>query len=294
MKPFDLGELLLLAAIWGASFLFMRLGAHEFGPVAMAALRVSGASLLLLPLLVGRFGAQGWQELRREWRVLLSIALLNSALPFTLFSFAALSITAGLSSILNATTPLWGALVAWAWLGQSLSFSRVLGLSIGFAGVFFLAWGQADFKPGGSGWALLACLAATLCYGLAASFTKRFAAHIRPLTVATGSQVYAALLLAAPALQAWPSVAPSRSAWLGVVMLALLCSGLAYILYFRLMQRIGPSNTLAVTFLIPVFAVLWGWLFLAEAFTSQMALGCAIVLAGTAMALGLIGWGKTR
>jgi drug/metabolite transporter (DMT)-like permease len=285
IKSFDLGELLLLAAIWGASFLFMRLGAHEFGAIPMAALRVIGASAFLLPLLAAR---QGLAELRRDWRPLLVVGLLNSALPFALYSYAALSITAGLSSILNATTPLWGALVAWAWLRQGLSASRILGLAIGFAGVAFLAWDKASFKPGGSGWAVLACLLATLCYGIAANYTKRRLSQCSPLTVATGSQFSAALLLAGPAAWLWPAAAPSAGAWASVAALALLCTGIAYILYFRLMQRIGPTNTIAVTFLIPVFAVLWGWMFLAEAFTAPMALGCAIVLLGTALALGLL------
>lgn len=285
MKPFDLAELVLLAAIWGASFLFMRLGAHEFGPVAMAALRVGIASLVLLPLLAAR---QGLAELRSAWKPLVMVGLLNSALPFALFSYAALSITAGLSSILNATTPLWGAIVAWVWLSQRLNAPRIAGLVLGFAGVLFLAWDKASFKPGGSGWAILACLGAALCYGIAASYTKRFLAHVAPLAVATGSQVTAALMLALPAFLWWPAQMPSARAWIGVVLLAVLCSALAYILFFRLMSRIGPSNTISVTFLIPVFAVLWGWLFLAESFTPAMALGCAVVLLGTALAVGLL------
>ncbi|MCV2361177.1 DMT family transporter [Paucibacter sp. TC2R-5] len=288
MKTFDIAELTLLAAIWGASFLFMRLGAHEFGPVAMAAMRVAGASLMLLPLLAAR---QGLAQLGREWRPLAVIGLLNSALPFALFSFAALSISAGLSSIVNATTPLWGALLAWVWLGQRLSGLRILGLGLGFAGVLYLAWDKASFKPGSDHsavWALLACLSATFCYGLAANFSKRYTAHISPLLVATGSQVYAAMMLALPALLFWPSSAPSAQAWAAVAALALLCSAVAYILYFRLMSRIGPTNTIAVTFLIPVFAVLWGYLFLGEVFTLKMAAGCAVVLLGTALALGLL------
>ena len=286
MKPFDLAELTLLAAIWGASFLFMRLGAHEFGPIVLAALRVIGASLLLLPLLSLREGLTG---LRREWRLLLVLGLLNSALPFVLFSYAALSITAGLSSILNATTPLWGALVAWVWLSQRLSPLRLVGLALGFAGVLFLVWDKARFTPGGSGWAIIACLAATLCYGIAANFTKQRLSHISPLTVATGSQVSASVILVVPASLLWPATLPGLQAWVSVVLLAVLCSGVAYILYFRLMSRVGPTNTMAVTFLLPVFAVVWGYAFLGEVFTLRMALGCAVVLMGTALALGLVG-----
>ena len=285
MKLFDLGELVLLAAIWGASFLFMRLSAPEFGPVAVAALRVGGASLVLLPLLAAR---QGLGAMRQAWRPLLVLGLFNSALPFALFSYAALSITAGLSSILNATTPLWGAIIAWVWLGQRPLKLRILGLVLGFAGVAFLAWDKASFKPGGSGGAVAACLAAALSYAIAAHYTKRHLSEVSALTVATGSQVAAALILAAPAVWLWPAETPGVQAWVGVSLLAVLCSALAYLLFFRLMQRIGPSNTIAVTFLIPIFALLWGYAFLDEVLNQQMALGCAVVLLGTALALGLI------
>lgn len=284
----DAAELLLLAAIWGASFLFLRLGAPAFGPLALAFVRVAGASLVLLPLLAWQGGREGLGELRRDWRPLLLVAVLNSALPFALFSFAALSITAGMSSILNATTPIWGALVAAVWLGQRLDAGRLLGLAVGFAGVVFLAWEQASFKPGGSGWAILACLGATCCYGLAASATKKFLGGTRPLAVATGSQVFAAFALAVPAGLHLPTEMPGTTAWLSAVALAVLCSGLAYILYFRLMHRAGPTYALSVTFLIPVFAVVWGLLFLAESLTARMAIGSAIVFAGTALATGIV------
>lgn len=289
MKAFDIGELVLLAALWGASFLFMRLGAHEFGPVVLAAVRVGLASVMLVPLLASR-GQLG--QLREHWRGLVVVGALNSAIPFALFSFAALSITAGLSSIVNATTPLWTAIVAFVWLRQGLTRLRVLGLVIGFAGVAFLAWDKASFKPGAdhSGfWAVLACAGATLCYGVAANATKRFLAGASPLAVATGSQFSAALMLAAPAAVLWPAAMPSGTAWGAALALAALCTALAYILYFRLMSRVGPTNAVSVTFLIPLFALLWGALFLGEAVTLQMVLGGGIVLVGIALALGLVG-----
>ncbi len=289
MKPFDLGELVLLAAVWGASFLFMRLGAHEFGPIPLAAVRVGLASVLLVPLLASRGQLA---SLREHWKGLLLVGALNSAIPFALFSFAALSITAGLASIVNATTPLWTAIVAFVWLRQGLTRWRVLGLAIGFAGVAFLAWDKASFKPGDdhSGfWAIVACATATLCYGVAANATKRFLAGASPLTVATGSQFSAALMLALPAAWLWPAQAPGAVAWGSALGLAGLCTALAYILFFRLMSRVGPTNTVSVTFLIPLFAILWGALFLQEAVTMQMVIGGGIVLVGIALALGLVG-----
>lgn len=285
MKPADMAELAALAAIWGASFLFMRLGAGEFGPVALAAVRVAGAALVLLPLLAWR---GQFDELRRHWRALLVVGLTNSALPFLCFSYAALSISAGLSSIFNASTPLWGAVIAWLWLRDRPALPRIAGLAIGFAGVIGLAWEKASFKPGGSGWAIVACLAAALCYGLAASYTRKRLQGVPPMVVAAGSQLSAALLLALPALWWWPAQMPSGRAWAMVALLAVLCTGLAYLMYFRLIAHVGASNAIAVTFLIPAFAVLWGWLFLAEPLTGAMAAGCLVILIGTALATGVL------
>lgn len=285
MKSADLGELIALAAIWGASFLFMRLGAGEFGPVALSAVRVAGAALVLLPLLHwhGQLG-----ELRRHWRSIFVVGVTNSALPFLCFSYAALSISAGLSSIFNASSPLFGAVIGWLWLRDRPTPARVLGLAIGFAGVLGLAWEKASFRPGGSGWAIVACLAAALLYGLSANYTKRCLQGVAPMAVAAGSQLSAALLLALPALWWWPAQLPSARAWTMVALLALLCTGLAYLMYFRLIARVGPANAIAVTFLIPAFAVLWGWLFLAEPLTAAMAVGCAVILLGTALATGVL------
>jgi drug/metabolite transporter (DMT)-like permease len=285
VKTSDLSELVALAAIWGASFLFMRLGAGEFGPVALSAVRVAGAALVLLPLLLWR---GQWGELRRHWRAIFLVGITNSALPFLFFSYAALGISAGLSSIFNASSPLWGALIGWWWLRDRPTAPRALGLAIGFAGVIGLAWEKASFQPGGSGWAIVACLAAAMLYGLSANFTKKRLQGVAPMAVAAGSQLSAALALAGPALLWWPAAMPSARAWLMVALLALLCTGLAYLMYFRLIAHVGAANAIAVTFLIPAFAVLWGWLFLGEPLTAAMAAGCAVILLGTALATGMI------
>jgi drug/metabolite transporter (DMT)-like permease len=291
----DGAELLSLAALWGGSFLFMRLGATEFGPVALAALRVAGASLLLAPLLALRGQTA---ELHRHWRPIFVVGVINSALPFLCFAYALLSITAGLSAIFNATAPLFGAFIAWLWLSDRLTKLRVAGLAIGFAGVVGLAWsnvnGAASFKPGGSGWAVVACLAATAMYGLAANYTKRRLARVAPLAVAAGSQMAAALCLALPALLWWPAVAPSPAAWAAMAMLAFACTGIAYLMYFRLIAHIGPANAIAVTYLVPLFAMLWGGWFLGEAVTAAMLGGGAVILIGTGLATGMVQWGVRR
>ncbi len=288
MKPRDIAELLALAAIWGASFLFMRMGAAEFGPFALAGLRVLGASLFLLPLLAhrGEFGA-----LRTHWKPIAIVGLANSALPFLCFSYAALAITGGLASIFNATTPLWGALIAWAWLGDKPTRHKLAGLAIGFGGVLWLAWDRASFKPGdhgaSPGLAVLACIAATACYGFAASYTKRRLTGVPPMALATGSQVSAAVVLAVPLLLHWPATPPSPGAWAALAGLALLCTGVAYVLYFRLIAHVGAANALSVTFLIPAFAIGWGALFLGETVNATMLAACAVILVGTSLVTGL-------
>jgi len=285
LKSRDASELLILAALWGASFLFMRVAAPVFGPVALIELRVGLAAALLLPVLAwhGQLGV-----LRRRGAALLFVGLTNSALPFVLYAWAALSVTAGFASIVNATSPLFAALVAWLWLKDRLSPAALTGLLVGLLGVVVLVWGRASFHAGGSGWAVLACLGATLNYGVAANFTKRHLAGVEPMAIATGSQLYAALLLAPAAVWLWPSGNPGSEAWSAVVLLAVGCTGIAYILYFRLIANVGPARAIAVTFLIPVFGMLWGALFLGEAITPNMLGGCAVILMGTGLATGVL------
>lgn len=286
MRRRDIAELFALAALWGASFLFMRIAAPEFGPVVLAALRVAGAALLLVPLL----GARGeMPALVRHWRPIAIVGLMNSALPFLCFAYAALSISAGVSAIFNSATPLFTAVIAWAWLGDRLTPARIAGLAIGFAGVVWIVWDKAGFQPGGSTWAVAACIVATLCYGVAPNLTKRHLTGVPPLAVAAGSQLAAAVLLAVPAAFAWPAVMPAPGAWLTAAALAFFCTGVAYILYFRLIAHAGPANAVSVTYLVPIFAVAWGGLFLDETLSWPIAFGCAVVFLGTALATGVVG-----
>ena len=285
MKPRDIAELIALAALWGGSFLFMRIAAPGFGPVALAAVRVAGAALCLVPLLALRGQVPA---LRRHWRAIAVVGLLNSAVPFLCFSYAALSINAGLSAIFNSATPLFAAVIAWAWLADRMTPARVLGLAIGFAGVVWIAWDKASFKPGGSTWAVCACLLATFSYGVAPSLTKRHLSGVAPLAVAAGSQLAAALFLAMPAVLYWPATTPAASSWLAAAALAFFCTAVAYILYFRLIANAGPANAIAVTYLVPIFAVAWGGIFLGETLSWPVVAGCAVVFVGTALATGVV------
>ena len=257
--------------------------------MATAAGRVGVAAAFLLPIVVFKGLLP---DLKKHWKKIFFMGIFNSAIPFALFAYSLLSITTGLSAILNATVPMFGALVAWAWLKDKPAVSRLAGIAIGFGGIALLAWDKATFKPDASGaspgLAVLACLLACLCYGIAASFTKKYMAGIHPMVTASGSQIGAALGLALPAMWLWPANPPSTSAWLALVVLGVACTGIAYILYFRLIEKAGPQRTLTVTFLIPVFAVVYGAIFLREVITPWMLLCAAVIVCGTALATGLV------
>ena len=285
MTRTDIGTLLGLAAMWGSSYLFMRLGAGEFGAIPLAGIRAAGAALVLLPLLLLY---QGAAKMRTHWRGVALVGLANFALPYALFAWAAQRIPAGSSALFTAATPLFGAVIGWLWLRDRLNATRSAGLALGFAGVLWLVWDKLAAGSSGSFVAALACLLAACLYGFSASFTKRYLGEVPPLALSAGSQGAAALMLALPTAALWPASAPGAHAWMAVAMLAVACSAIPYVLFFRLIGRIGASRTIAVTFMIPAFGVLWGVLFLDELVTPAMVVGCAVILAGTALATGVL------
>ena len=287
MKPRNLLELTLLAALWGGSFLFMRYAAPEFGAAPLIWLRVAIAALCLVPLLLLR--KQG-RILWKNVGALVIMGIFNTALPFVLIAWAMLSLTAGLASILNAATPIFTALMAALWLRDKLDASRALGLAVGFSGVLLLAADKADFKPGGSGWAIVAMLLATASYGFSANLTKRYLSGVPALVNAAGSQLASTIVLLPFALWFWPAKMPGAMAWWAVIVLGIGCTALAFLMFFRLIATVGAARAVTVTFLIPLFGVLWGSLFLHETLNAGMLVGGCIVILGTALATGAIRW----
>jgi drug/metabolite transporter (DMT)-like permease len=287
MKKSDAAELLLLGAIWGASFLFMRMGANEFGGMALAGVRAIGATICSIPLL---FSRRRRTELRKYWFAVALIGLANSALPFVFFSYAAQSLPSGLSAIFDAIAPLLVAASGWLWLNERLDAPRVSGLVIGFAGVVWLIGGTVGFGHGGAtaGWAMAACVAANVCYTFGAHYSHRRLQEVSPLTVATGSQMAAAVMLLPFTIWLWPAKSPSTEAWIAAIGLAAACTSLAYVLFYGLLARIGSAKSMAVLYLIPVFGVLWGALFLHERITLPMAGGCILILLGVALTTGML------
>lgn len=278
-------RLLILAALWGGSFLFLRIAVSEFGPVPLVELRVAIGGLFLLPALWLRFGLG---DLKEHAKQIFTLSIIHSAVPFSLLAYSTLSLTAGFTSILNSTSPLFAAIVGWLWLKDRLNRTRTMGLVLGFAGVIVLLWDKAAFNAGGSDMAVAAALTAALFYGIGANYSNQRLRAVRTLVVATGSQISAAVFLLPFAFWTMPSTLPTVRAWIAAAALGVLCTGLAYLLYFRLIGSLGAIGAIAVTFLIPVFGMLWGWLFLHEPITTHMLAATAIILIGTALTTGLL------
>lgn len=273
-------SLLLLAAIWGASFLFMKVAVGPLGPVWLIFSRVGLAALFLASVAVMLRKPLPW---RLHWRHYLVLGVLNTALPFLLYALAARELPASFLSIINATTPLFGALAGWVGWRVKLSRREVLGLLLGLAGVVTLVIGKTGLQPAAMNWSLLAACFAPLGYGVASHYARTHAAGA-PFDLAHGNMWGASLLLL-PALWWGPS---TPFAWTGTLVGALLglgvvCTGVAYLLYFRLIERAGATVALSVTYLIPVFGMFWGWLWLQEVVTVTMLLGMGIILAGTTL-----------
>jgi drug/metabolite transporter (DMT)-like permease len=280
MRRADTARLVLLAAIWGASFLFNRITAPVLGPVLTAELRtlIAGVALAVY------FGFAGFNPEWRRWgRQYVIVGILTSALPFLLWAYAALSLTAGLMSVLNATSPMWGALWSVVLLRERLNARRVVGLVIGVVGVALVTRPQpGDSLPYTS---VIAALAAAFCYGLAGASMKRWASGVPSRGMAVGTQLAAGVLLIPFIALSPPSAAPTPLVAASMLALGLACGAIAYLLYFRLIADIGATGALTVTYLIPVFGVLWGALFLGEALSVAMLAGGALVVLGTVFVL---------
>lgn len=277
-------RLIVLAALWGASFLFMRIGAPVLGPALLIFFRVGLAAVFLLAVAI-YLGKP--LDARQHWRHFLILGLLNTALPFLLFAFAARTVSASLLSILNATAPMWAAVIGAARMRTSLAARPVIGLVLGLGGVAVLAGVEVLNLPAGGAAAILAGSAAAFCYGIATNYA-RTAKAVEPFANAHGSMWAATLLLAPLALfTPQPTTMPAPVVIGSVIALGVLCSGVAYLLYFRLISDVGAASALTVTYLIPVFGILWGVIFLEEAFGWHTLAGGAMVLAGTALVTGV-------
>jgi drug/metabolite transporter (DMT)-like permease len=277
---------LLLAAIWGSSYLFMRVAAPSFGPLPLVLLRMVGAALVFLPWLL-RTPVR--PLLRGHAASLFLLGALNSAIPFSLLAFSMLRLQAGFAAILGATVPMFAVAIDALWWHRRLAAQRLFGLALGIGGVTILSWQQLDFRSGGNGWAVLATLGASACYASAAHFGKHRFAGQPVMLPAAGSMLASAVLIVPGGIWLWPAHSPALHDWLAAAMLAIVCTALAYLLYYRLLVRASATALTAVTFLIPVFGVLWGALFLHESITVNIAAGMGVTMLGTAFTTGILG-----
>lgn len=278
MKTVDYARLVLLAAIWGAAFIFLRVAAPVLGPAWTAEIRVLLGGLALLAWFrMGGFNP----ELRRHARPYLLLGTVNIAIPFVLYSYAAMHAPASLLSIINATAPIFGLVWSAALGDERVTLRKAAGLFLGVAGVALIAQPAGVAASPQFTWAMAAALGACCCYGITGVLMKRFAFGASPRGMAAGNQLAAALVLL-PLLPLLPPLAaPSALVIANLLALALLASGVAFVLYFRLIADVGATRALTVTYLIPLFGVLWGWLFLGEALPASALGGGALVLAGT-------------
>ncbi len=275
LTPVELG---LLGGIWGASFLFMRIAAGDFGAFALVEMRLALGALVLLPF--------SWRSLpqigARLWVTLGAIALINTAVPFVLYAWAAQRAPAGVVAITNSTVVLFAALFAHFLYGQRINAWRAAGLVAGFVGVVVLA---GEKTGGASAWpAVLVGTLGAVMYGAGANLSGRhLIPRLPPGAIAAATLTASAVLLAPLAYITWPAAQIPARSWVSAAALGLLCTGIAYLLYYRIMGRIGAPRTANVTYLIPLFGVLWAWLLLGEPLSMRVAIAGALILGGVAL-----------
>lgn len=271
----DLLLLLLLAAIWGGSYLFMRMAGPALGSVVLMGLRVGLAAVALFgyTLAIGDL-----PDFRRYWKEFLILGALNNAIPFVLIANAVIDLNASLASIINATTPLFTAVVATVWIKESFGLKKISGVLVGISGVIILmGWNPLPLTTE-TVWATMQALLAALSYGLAAVYARTRFKGVAPLHTSVGQLVGSSVLLVPAAWALAPATFPSSTVIIAVLGLALLCTALAYLIYFRLISSAGATQAAAVTFLIPFFSLLWGVTLLGERLNVGMFVGLAVIL----------------
>lgn len=270
-------ELTLLGAIWGGSFLFMRIASADFGPFALVEVRLSLGALVLLPLL---WRARA-QFTLRLWLHLAWISAVNSAIPFVLFAWGAERAPAGIGAITNATAVMFAALVAFIFYGEEIGPRRAIGLLGGFVGVAVLASGK--YAGASVGPAALAGTAAAFLYGIGVNAIRRHLQGIPAGAVAAATLTIASLLILPLAIYSWPTNPIPAVSWASAILLGVMCTGIAFTVYYRLINRVGGPRAATVTYLVPLFGVVWAWLALGEPLTAKMAIAAALILGGVAL-----------
>lgn len=275
----------MLAAIWGSSFIFMRATAADFGPIFLIALRVGGAAICLVGFL---FIKRRLKEFRENWKMLSVVGLFHSAFPFTLLAYSSVYLNAGIIAIINAMTPIFTACIAHFWLKDKMNKTQFIGLIISISGTVFLVWDKLSLALD-TWWPVLASVGATLFYGIGITTTKKYLSHVSSMTATAGSMLFAGLFMTGLSLFFVPdfrTITPLD--WLYAAILAIACTAFAYVIFFRLIQNIGSTRSASVTFLVPIFALIWAYFLLGETVTLRMLIAVSIILFGTGLVTGLV------
>ena len=279
----DYIELLILSAIWGSSFLFLRIASPEFGPIFLIEMRVASGLIVLLPicLLLGKI-----QELKENWKMIFILSLSNMTIPFCLFAYSALNMGAGILSIINATVPFFTAIIAFLVYQQRMTRYGLIGLMVGFMGVAVLVFDPSESSGVTNDLAIPSALFACVLYGVALNIVSHNLPGVSGISITTGALFFSTIVLIPFAVIERPEVMPQGSVWFSVLALGVVCTGFGYILFYRLIARIGSQQAIMTTYLIPIFSILWGNLFLAESITLFMIFGGMLVLMGVGMTTG--------
>ena len=280
----DFLVLILLSAIWGASFLFLRIASPVFGPFFLIEMRVASALLVLLPvcIVLGKF-----QEILSNWRPIFLLSVCNMTVPFCLLAYATLSIGAGFTSIINSTVPFFPAIIAFTFWQQRLSLVAIVGMFIGFSGVVLLmVVYSGPLSSNANLLAIAAGIVGSIFYGLAINLMAQYLPAVSGVAITTGSLIFSSLTLLPLALWKMPESMPTGSIWLSVLCLGIICTGFAFVLFYRLISRIGSNLAVTNTFMIPLFSLFWANLFLAEEVTFSMLVACLLVLTGVGLTTG--------
>lgn len=289
MKIKNIIDFILLSALWGGSYVFMKFTAGFIEPIVVAESRMLIAAICLG--FIGLFNRHWWQHLKMTWpqyQKTFVISIFNSVIPFTLFTYAMQYLNAGIGAILNATSPIWTAIIAAFWLKDRLSPPRLIGLILGFLGIVLLVWGKVDFSAGGLGLPFLASIGVTISYGFASNYMKRYCEGIHPIGITLVSMIIGSFILAIPAYEHLPSGVVPTNAWIGIIGLGVGSTAIAYFLFYRLIEQTSPAIAISTTFLVPIFSILWGDIFLHEEPTLRMILCGGVILLGTALAVGIL------
>ena len=264
----------ILGAVWGSAFMFIKIATPELGPIALVNIRLAVAGLIFIPFLLQQ---KYLKHFRRNFKNILVLSVINTALPFSLFAYASLESSSNMLSILNGTTAIMAVVISTIWLKIRLNFFQIMGVFIGLFGIVVLANPDNVYI---SMKATIFCLSAAFCYALSANYIQKFAYKTNTIVLIGWTLVIASVLLLPITFFNLPSQFPSNSVIFSILWLGVISTGVAFLGYVRLIEKVGAVKTATVAYFIPVFGVIWGYVFLGEPITLQILIGMILILIG--------------